>query len=156
MKSATPRIIEKDPFIRRLDRAWGLHPGAGCLAFEIDDRYVRDEGIEYRYAVSYGDDLVGSKPGACFRGVAIATRRRLVAVVGHGNIEPAEPGMNIAEAKAAARRTLARIPDSKYPGLVLPDPKPSVVVRRSNPDVIRRFEPKSFGFFFGTRGASNR
>src|SRR3954454_11927752 len=40
MKSATRSTIDKDEFLRRIDRAWGLHPGPGCLAFEADDRYV--------------------------------------------------------------------------------------------------------------------
>ena len=120
MKSATRRIIEKDPFLRRIDRAWGLHPGAGCLAFEIDDRYVRDEGIEYRYAVSYGGDLRRLEARRLFPRSGDRDERRLVAVVGYGNIEPAEPGMNVAEAKAAARRTSARIPDAKYPGSSCP------------------------------------
>ena len=33
--------------------------------------------------------------------------------------------------------------------LVLPEPKPSAVIRRSNAAEIRRFKPKSVGFFFG-------
>src|SRR4051794_21926185 len=98
MKFATRKIVKKSPFLQRIDKAWGLHPGAGCHAFEIDDRYVRNDGIEYRYAVSYGDDIPGPKPG-CFRGLVIATRRRLVTVVGYGNVELAEPGTNAGNAK---------------------------------------------------------
>ena len=40
MKSATRSTIDKDEFLGRIDRAWGLHPNPGCLAFETDDRYV--------------------------------------------------------------------------------------------------------------------
>jgi hypothetical protein len=155
MKSATRKAIDKDQFLQRIDRAWGLHPGSGCLALVIDERYVRDDGIEYRYAVSYGEDLPDSNHGACFRGMAIATRRRLVTVVGHGNVEPAEPGLSVANARATARRILARIADAEYPRFVLDDARPTAPVRRSNADVIRRFEPESLGFFFGTRGASD-
>ena len=65
------------------------------------------------------------KPCAsCFRGVAIATRKRLVTVAGLGDVEPAQPGSGLAEPKAAARRILARIADSEYPRLSSPSRSP--------------------------------
>jgi hypothetical protein len=159
MKSKTRSSINKSAFLTRIDKVWGLHTGAGrfhatigCLAFEIDERFVREDGIEYRYAVSYGEDCSFPRLGAMvFGGLVIASRRRSVAVVGYGNAESAEPGLNIAQATSVARRILDRIPDEDYPRLVLEAPKTTTLVRRASPAAIRSFELKPFGFLLGDR-----
>src|SRR5262245_42747759 len=49
--------------LRQINENWELHyledlpPGVGCLAFVVDERCVSHEGIEFRIAVSFGENI---------------------------------------------------------------------------------------------------
>jgi hypothetical protein len=71
--SHKPQVCsKKGNALRKIDEIWGLHApagkagsSAGCLAFVVDRRHVDEHGIEFRLAVSFGENCfpVGEPKG---------------------------------------------------------------------------------------------
>lgn len=121
--------------IERINELWGLHEpqdeglkGEGrCLAFAIDQRYVEQDGIEMRLAVSFGHPVVGpvteggflpipGQPGEFVFGLhLIGTKGSQVTIYDQwANAMHADGCADPVEAEAMARAILDAMSDQEY------------------------------------------
>jgi hypothetical protein len=136
--------------LRQVNETWRLHyrdalpRGAGCVAFVVDERCVRDEGIEFRLAVSFGDNIwPDSRPQGfltprpmsgryCFGIHDVGTRGGRMALFDKWyDARAAQDGEDPSRAEAIARAVLASIPDEEYLRMIDPG------VRESAPALTR-------------------
>jgi hypothetical protein len=125
--------------LHQVNEKWDLHylddlpRGAGCVAFVVDERCVRDEGIEFRLAVSFGDNIwPDSRPQGvltprpmqgryCFGIHDVGTRGGRMALFDQWHdARAAQDADDPAGAEAIARAILASIPDDEYLHMIDP------------------------------------
>ena len=125
--------------LQQINQKWELHylsdlpRGVGCVAFVVDERCIRDNGIDFRLAVSFGDNIwpdrrpqgvLTPQPMAgsyCFGIHDIGTRGERMALFDKWyDARPAEDCKDTASAELMAREILASISDEEYLHMVDP------------------------------------
>jgi hypothetical protein len=133
--------------LKQINETWELHylddlpRGVGCLAFAVDERCVHHGGIDYRLAVSFGDNIWPDDrpqgvltphpmPGRlCFGIHCVGTRGGRMALFDMWMSGREAAGCQDArQGEAMAKALLAAIPDEQYltlaePGLTAHPPR---------------------------------
>jgi hypothetical protein len=127
--------------LRQINEVWHLHDAeklpeasAGCLAFVVDRRAVDEHGIEFRLAVSFGENpFPPGKPKGfltphpmpgkhCFGVHIVGTRGGRMALFDQWYDAREADGLESpGQSEGPARAILAAISDEDYAGHVSPD-----------------------------------